>query len=284
LLAYYAERGAPIVAWSSGHFTGWETPGSKIPIVILTALLTARQGVKHIGVSLGLGVHVIQDTAALRVMHALLREYLDRFGFTDVTTYLISYPFLGMWPADIERTSALVSLQATIGLLAGVDWMIVKSLDEAFSIPRPEGNLASMKIVKQILDVSAGQRLDEGGALEIEMEMLEAEVRASIDRTIELGDGQVTHGMVKAVEMGVLDGTFSPWTGCQNKVLTVRDRTGALRYFTSGNMPLPKEVREYNEAKLAEVETATGRRPDMETVIADIQFLARPLVPSEAAE
>jgi methylaspartate mutase epsilon subunit len=279
LVAYYEEHGAPILAWSSGHFTGWETPGAKIPIVILTSLLAAMQGVKHIAVSLGLGVQLHQDVAALRVIRDLLREYLDRFGFPDVKTYLLTYPFLGVWPQDTDRTAALIAWQATIGALAGVDCMIVKSLDEAFAIPRTEGNLGAMKIVKQILDVVGRQRLGDSEEVITEQEMLAKEVRAGLDKTLELGDGNIALGMIKAVEMGILDGVFSPWMGCHNKVLTVRDHEGALRYFDSGNLPLPPEVREYNRDRVAMRESELGRKVDMETVIADISFLSHPMFP-----
>lgn len=277
LIGHYEEHGVPILAWSSGHFGGWETPGSKIPAVILTSLLGARQGVKHIAVSLGLGVHLNQDVAALHAIRDLLREYLDRSGFADVDTYLLSYPFLGAWPQDTDRTAALIAWQASIGALAGVDCMIVKSLDEAFAIPRPAGNLGAMRIVKQMLDVIGTQRLPESDELKLERDMLSREVRASLDKTLDMGDGDVAIGMVKAVEAGVLDGVFSPWMGCKNKLLTVRDQQGALRYFDSGNLPLPAEVKEYNRARIAEREKALGRKVDMETVIEDINFLSRPL-------
>jgi methylaspartate mutase epsilon subunit len=275
LIGHYEEHGVPILAWSSGHFGGWETPGSKIPIVILTSLIGAKQGVRHIAVSLGLGVHLNQDVAALHVIRALLREYLDKSGLNDVETYLLSYPFLGVWPQDTNRTAALIAWQASIGALAGVDCMIVKSLDEAFAIPRPAGNLGAMRIVKQILDVVGTQRLPESDALRLERDMLTREVRATLDKTLDMGDGDVAIGMVKAVEAGVLDGVFSPWMGCRNRLLTVRDRSGALRYFDSGNLALPAEVRDYNQACIAEREDALGRRLDMETVIEDINFLAR---------
>ena len=277
LIGHYEDNGVPILAWSSGHFTGWETPGSKIPIVILTCLMAAKQGVKHIAVSLGLGVHLNQDVAALHTLRSLLREYLDRFGFQQVEIYLLSYPFLGVWPQDTDRTAALIAWQAAIGTLAGVDCMIVKSMDEAFSIPRPEGNLSAMKVVKQLLDVIGSQRLGESAELKLEKEMLALEVRASLDKTLELGDGDCAIGMVKAVEVGVLDGVFSPWLGCQNKLLTVRDHSGALRYFDSVNLAIPKAAKEYNQQCLAEREKTQGHKLEMEAVIDDVTFLSHPL-------
>ncbi|HEX78178.1 MAG TPA: methylaspartate mutase subunit E [Dehalococcoidia bacterium] len=277
LISYYEERGAPIVAWSSGHFNGWEPPGLKIPIVILTALLTAEQGVKHIGLTLGLCVHLVQDVAALRVLHELTKEYLARFGYSDVAVYLWTYPFLGVWPRDVDRTAALIAWQAAISVLSGVGCMIVKSLDEAYVVPEKEGNAHAVKMAKQIIDVVGKQRLGESQELKLEQEMLRREVRASLDKTIELGEGDVAIGMMRAVERGVLDGVFSPWLRCHNKVLPVRDATGAIRYLDYGNVPLPPEVVEYNNQKIAEREKLEGVKADIEMVIQDISFLSRAL-------
>lgn len=278
LASYYIERGTPIVAWSSGHFGGWEPPGLKIPIVILTALIGVAQGFKHMAVTLGLGVHLIQDVAALRVLNELLRDYLDKFGYSDVATYLWTYPFLGVWPRDVDRIAALIAWHAAISVLTGVGCMVTKSLDEAFCVPRTEGNLQAVKMAKQIIDVIGNQRLCESEELKIEQEMLRKEVKATLDATLEFGDGDVAVGMVRAVERGVLDGVFSPWMRCANKVIPVRDNTGAMRYFETGNIPLPPEVIEYNKQKISEREKATGKKLDIQTVIDDISFLSHPLL------
>lgn len=277
LISYYEEKGSPIVAWSSGHFGGWETPGLKIPIVILTALIGAKQGIKHMAVTLGLTVNLVQDVVALRVLDELLKEYLIKYGCPDVKTYLWSYPFLGVWPRDSARTAALIAWQAAISVLSGVGCMIVKSLDEAFVTPQKEGNVAAVKMAKQIIDVTKGQRLGESEGVIIEQEMLRKEVRATLNRVLELGDGDVAVGMVKAVQMGVLDGVFSPWLGCKNNVVTVRDKTGAIRYLEYGNVPLPPEVIKYNKEKITEREKATGKKVDMGTVVDDITYLSHSL-------
>ena len=87
---------------------------------------------------------------------------------------------------------------------------------------------------------------------------------------IEIGDGDVAKGMVRAVEHGILDCNFSPWIHYKGKVLLVRDNEGALRYHEHGNMPLPKEVAAYHREKIRQRELKAGKPADLEMVIQDV--------------
>ena len=105
--------------------------------------------------------------------------------------------------------------------------------------------------------------------------MIEKEARATVDKTIEMGDGDLLVGIIKATDAGVLDTIYSPYQPVKKNVLLVRDNHGAIRYLGHGNLPLPKEVIEYNQAKVAEREKASGINADIDMVINDTLFTSR---------
>ena len=54
-----------------------------------------------------------------------------------------------------------------------------------------------------------GQKVEvDKNELEIETHMAEREARSIVDRVLELGDGDVVPGIIKAVKSGVLDNAF----------------------------------------------------------------------------
>ena len=74
----------------------------------------------------------------------------------------------------------------------------------------------------------------------MEEKVTEIEVRAILDRILDLGDGDIVDGTIKAVESGVLDSPWSPNVNVKDKVLGVRDARGACRYLEFGNCPIPE--------------------------------------------
>ena len=277
LAAYYTERGAPILGWAAGHNNGWETPGLKVAIVILQALVAARQGVKHISGSFGLTANVNQDVSALRLIARLIDEYLQRAGHADVSTYVGSYPHLGVWPVDVLQATAQMAWEAAVTRMAGAQFMYLKSPDEAASTPSREAIGAEVKIAKHMLNILGTFTLQTTDAMREEEEMIELEVRAIVDATLDLADGDAANGMIKAVERGVLDGVFSPWVHVKNRLLTVRDLEGAYRYLDHGALPLPRRVVDYHNAKIAERCKRSGRKADIDMVTEDLYHLARPV-------
>jgi hypothetical protein len=57
---------------------------------------------------------------------------------------------------------------------------------------------------------------------------------------------------------------------------TVRRGT---RYFDTGNIPIPKEAKEYNDAKLRGREEKQKIKLTLDTVVRDLQFASRLPVP-----
>jgi methylaspartate mutase epsilon subunit len=119
--------------------------------------------------------------------------------------------------------------------------------------------------------------LPDNDELNLEEEMITQAVKAIVNKVVDLGDGDIAIGQIKAVEYGVIDAAFSPWRYLAKKTLPVRDATGAIRYLQSGNIPLPKEVVKYHKQRVDERKQSTRSKTDIEMVIEDVTRFSRPL-------
>lgn len=273
LAGYYTQRGAPIHVHSLANMSGWEPPSIKIALGVLQYLLAAEQGVKSISSYQSPTFNLIQDVAAQKAYAELALDYLHRFGHTQVALDTCTASWLGAWPADPHKASSFVSYCALVAILSGATEHVVKSLDEGTFTPTKEGCAAAIKIARQLIEMLGRQRLPESKEVKEEKQVIESEVRAIVDKVLELGDGDAAVGEVRGVEAGVLDAAFSPWIFAKNQILPVRDRSGAIRYLDPGNLPLPKEALAYHREKIAERGKAEGRKTDLEMVVQDVAFL-----------
>lgn len=272
LAGYYTERGAPVQVNIVSHLCGFDPPGIKVALAVLHSLLVAEQGIKHIAVSLSLAFHLVQDVAALRLVKELVQEYLKRFNY-EVTVSSACFQFLGPWPRDKNLAIVASTLNSAIPILAGADFVQVKSVGEAYGIPTKEENVIAIKIAKKIMNTIGRHRLGESEDLRIEKEMMRAEAKAIIDKTLELGDGDAAMGQIIAVESGVIDVQYSPYRKAKGLVFPLRDNTGAIRYLTKGNLPLPAEVMEYQHEKI-DKRRREGQRSTASMLIDDVGYLS----------
>jgi len=173
---------------------------------------------------------------------------------------------------------AQLSWNATVSALAGCNGMIIKSPDEATTTPTAEGFREGVQICGQIARLIAGQRVPDSKKLQLECEMIELEVRAVMDKILELGDGDVAQGSCTALLNGVLDTIFSPYKYLKGKVRIVRDRNGALRYLDPGLVPLPRAVAEYHRSCIAEREAKEGSAAGVPWMIREAMWASRPLL------
>lgn len=279
LLAYYEEHGVPMAALLWGNGTGWNPPGILIAMEMIQCLLAAEQGVKHLILELSCQGNLLQDVAAWRALRELAREYLERFGYSNIELSVAGRSWMGAWPRDEYRAAGLVAWFAAEAALVPVDDIYLKSVREAITTPMEQANPKAIKIAKQLLDTLKGQRLTESEELRVEQEMIKMEVRAIVDKVIELGNGDPLKGQMRAVEVGVLDIPFSAWDLVKGKVLPVRDASGAMRYFDHGNLPFPEEIVRYHREKIREREKREGIKADMKMVADDITYLSKEMFP-----
>ena len=277
LAAYYTERGAPITVMQGGSNVPFSPPGMGLALMVLESLTAAEQGVKYFLPCHDQKGELIQDVAAFRTMTKTIEKYLSRFGYKGITMYSRSGSGGYAWPRDRDASACQVALCSVAGVLAGCDILRTKSIDEGLGVPSIESQVTAGKIARHVINVLGKCRLTDGDVLREEERMLEMEVEAVVDRVIELGDGDIAVGEMKAVEQGVIDVPFSPWVGVKGWTLPVRDRMGAVRYLDPGNIPLPKEVIEYHRQKIAERESMEKREAGVEMLIEDLDFRTRPV-------
>ena len=275
LAAIYTEKGVPQCPHNPCNLTGYDSAGYRSFVCVSESLLAAEQGVKFQFLEHGLNMNMIQDVAMIRVTERLCKEYCERFGYKDITFITGGFPFLGAWPARAEEANAMIAWNAIITMMGGFTGVILKCQDEAFATPTKEGMAGSVRLARHLVTLMGNQKIAESDKLRLEETMIEMEVRALMEKCLEAGNGDMAIGMCKAVEAGWIDTMLTPWKYNKGKVAVVRDAENAVRYFDTGNVPLPKEVKEYHKEKLAEREEKEGRKINFDMVVNDLQFASR---------
>jgi methylaspartate mutase epsilon subunit len=251
LAAMYLEAGVELHRRQPGFLTGTNIPPSiAIITAVLDCLLAAAQGVRNYGLEMGQTLHLVQDAAATVVCREMCQEYLAKKGYGDVFTPVTLLHWMGAWPQDEAQAAALIGYGGTLAAIAGALSVTTKSTHEAFGIPTPKANAEGLRTTRMAIYLARGIRLDGLAAFEQEKDLIRREVRAIVDKVLEMGDGDVAVGSVRAFEAGVLDVPWSPNRHVKSRVLPARDADGCLRILDAGLMPFPREVLEVHEARL----------------------------------
>ena len=251
LAALYAEHGVELHRRQPGFLTGTNIPPCiAIAIAVLDCLLAAAQGVRHYGLELAQTLHLVQDAAAIAVCESLAQEYLAKKGYVDVFTPITSLHWMGAWPHDDTQAATLVSYGGTLAAIGGAVSVTTKSTHEAHGIPTPEANAEGLRITRMAIYLARGIRLNGLPEYEREKDLITREVRAIVDKVLEMGDGDVAVGTVRAFAAGVLDVPWSPNRHVKSRVMPARDADGYLRVLEPGGLPLPRDVLDIHEAGL----------------------------------
>ena len=153
LVGYYADRGVTITIDFDGMI-----PHSVFPLsvhlagMVAEALLAAEQGVKSIIPRSQLLGHLGQDLAWARLARRLVREYLDKFGYTDVATpalFIDQIP-LFPYPRDLGFSFAFINYSAMAAAMAQAEGVAIRTVDESAGIPTggscPEPQVGKMDL------------------------------------------------------------------------------------------------------------------------------------------
>jgi methylaspartate mutase epsilon subunit len=278
LAALYAEHGVELHRRQPGFLTGTNIPPCiAIAIAVLDCLLAAAQGVRHYGLELAQTLHLIQDAAAIAACEALAQEYLAKKGYRDVFTPITSLHWMGAWPHDDAQAATLVSYGGTLAAIGGATSVTTKSTHEAHGIPTPQANAEGLRMTRMAIYLARGIRLDGLAEYEREKALIAREVRAIVDKVLELGDGDAAAGTVRAFAAGVLDVPWSPNRHVKSRVMPARDAHGYLRILEPAGLPLPRDVMEVHEAGLRE-RAARERVPfDRDLAVKSVYEIAEPL-------
>jgi methylaspartate mutase epsilon subunit len=279
LIGYYADQGVIITTDCHGWLPNFVIPMSvNMATQIIESLISAEQGVKSVFPQVNMQGCLHQDLADMRVLPKLMRQYLDRFGHTDVIMPGVfgSQSPLFPFPQDLGSAFGYIGYTATTAALGRLDVCSVKTVDEAAGVPSMDSHRQSYLAAQWIFGVMKDQEFEiDNAAIRQEEQVCTAEVTAILDKVIELGAGDIAVGTVKAVAAGVLDSPMSINIHAQDKVLGIRDKTGACRYLEFGNLPIPEDIKDFHRQKVAEREQAEGRKLDYYASIDDFWAISK---------
>ncbi len=224
-------------------------PTLAIVVNIVQAILSAQQGIKSISVGYAEQGNRVQDIAAIQVLEETVKSYLKRYGFNDVRVTTVYHQFMAAFPSDRNKAEELIRNSSITATLAGATKMMVKTVVEALKIPDRYDNAHAVKVSRQGTMMAAAYQVDQE-ALGLEKRLLFKQVKATIEAILELGNGSVAEGAVKAIEQGLIDIPWSPNQYNRNEVVTVRDAEGAVRFHNFGNLPFDSDTKAFHNEKV----------------------------------
>ncbi len=197
-------------------------------------------------------------------------EYCKEFGYENMQLTSVFHQWMGGFPEDEAKAFGVISNGASAAALAGATKVIVKTPHEAIGVPTKEANAMGIRATKMVLNLLRGQRLPNSEEVQFEKDMIKREVKQIIDKVLELGNGDLAVGTVKAFEQGVLDIPFAPSKYNAGKMLPARDNNGMIRYLNAGNLPLSDDIKAFHTAKLQERADFEGRPISFQMTVDDI--------------
>ena len=213
-------------------------PAIAVSIQIIEALLAAEQGVTSFAVSFGQTGSLIQDIATARVLRELPGHFLREFGFDDVRSYLVYHQWMGQFPHQREKASALIAGSGMIASLVGADKVVVKTVDEALGVPRPEVNAEAVDMVRYVLDIFASAAPMSSPLIDREAALIESETKSILAAIFALSGDAFWESVFRAFQMGYLDVPFSPHADNANKLVSMRDNHRSIRIADRGGVPI----------------------------------------------
>ncbi len=276
LIGKYTEAGFPIVNDALGLTQSGmhSVPALMHAGVVLEALIMAGQGVKHVNAYAISQGTLAQDIAALLAVQELTEEYLAKLGFDDVSVYMTSNHWAAAFPADESAAFGLISVNTVATAMARATLLYVKSIEEGFGVPTAEGNAASVRATRYVLNLLSGHDFGIGSEeVEFERELNLMQARAILDAALELGDGDPVQATILGFEAGVLDEPAAPSRVAHGDILVVRDLRGAVRFLDYGNVPIPEEARRMERERLDERAAKKGAPLGYDDIVADLTHL-----------
>ncbi|NNK97218.1 MAG: methylaspartate mutase subunit E [Desulfobacterales bacterium] len=279
LVSYYGERGVKIHREHTGFLTGTLIPPAiAISIIVLDCLLAAKQGVKQYSLGIGQNLNIVQDVAALKTVPLICTKYLHRFGIEDMELPVGLHQWMGAFPPNEAEAVSVICLAAMIGLLGNATHMTTKTSHEAIGIPSLESNAFGLRTTKKIIKLLGNFSYPSDPRVDEEMYWIKREAESILDRVLEIGDGDPAVGANRGFEAGILDVPWAPNLCVANKVLPARDSSGAVRYLDTGDLPFPKDIKEFHLSKLKERAKKENTEVDIDLAIHDVTDIARSII------
>jgi methylaspartate mutase epsilon subunit len=255
MLGYFQERGVPVMKRSLTISTAAPCPPCiSLVASIVDCLMSAEQGLKYFGIFYPLNSCIRQDIAAMKITPKLHEYYVNKLGYKDVDLSLGvgTANNTCAFPKDQAKGLSRVLYDAVIAAYAKAVRLHHKTGQEAFGIPTKESALEAVKAVKMMFEMIRNETFPEDQEFEQETRTIEMETRAIMDKILELGDGDVVKGLVKALDLGFMDVPYAVGNITAGKCLAVRDGSRSVRFLDHGNLPFSKEIIAFNKERIAE--------------------------------
>lgn len=276
LTGYYEERGISINREPFGPLTGTLVPPCvSNAVAIIEALVAAEQGVRNITVGYGQCGNLVQDVAAIHALREQVKEYLERFGYRDCNISTVLHQWMGGFPQDEARAFAVICWGSAAAALAKATKVIVKTPHEAMGVPTMEANAAGLRATSQLIHMLADQKMVDDNVLREEVDQIKHEVRCILEKTLELGEGDIAVGTVRAFQAGVIDVPFAPSRMNAGKIMPARDHYGAVRMLDCGNLPFTQDIKDFHREKIAQRAKFEGREVSFQMSIDDIYAISK---------
>jgi methylaspartate mutase epsilon subunit len=254
---YYERFGIRLDREFFGTLTATLIPPSLAIVVnILEAILAIRQGVRCVSLGYAEQGHRLQDIAAMRMLRCLAEEIIRRLGYQDVQVNTVFQQYMAAFPESQTRAEELIHQSAITASLSGATRMIVKTPAEASGIPGLEDNLRGISLAMSGA-AAPHTPIDETRVAE-ECSLIRREVEAILESLLLCGRGSFSEGIVEGFRRGFLDIPFSPSVYNRGAVMTARDRDGAVRFLSLGNLQFGRELQEFHRSKMDERRRAEG--------------------------
>jgi methylaspartate mutase epsilon subunit len=273
ICATYSTSDRPIHRESFGPLSATLVPPVIVVVIeLVEMLLAAEQGVLSFALSFGQTGSFVQDVALARVLRQLSRELLERFGFGDMKTRLVYHQWMGQFPTDRPRAAALISGSALVSSVIDADKVVIKTVDEALGVPRPEVNAEAVDAVRYVIERFAVPDLVDSPAIAAEAALIESQARTVLTRIFDLSGTDFWESVYRAFQAGWIDVPFSPHTDNANRLVTMRDANKSIRIAAAGSVP----IKDADVA--AEQAILSGRKDSGEKtyrrILADIALMA----------
>lgn len=276
LVGVYEDAGVSVNREPFGPLSGTLVPPFiSHTVAILEGLLALQQGVRSITLGYGQLGNLLQDVAAIRSLKDLAHEYFREYGCEDYELSTVLHQWMGGFPEKESKAYAVIAWGGAAAVFAGATKVIVKTPHEAMGIPTKEANAQGLEATSQIVNMLKGQMLPDSAELTTEIELIKQEVHTVMDAVLNLSEGDLMEGIIRAFQAGVIDIPFSPSIYNNGKLLPVRDNHGAIRIFDRGGVPMARSVEAFHRDKIAERASAEGREPCFQMVVDDIYAISK---------
>lgn len=221
-------------------------PSVALACTFIEALCAAGQGVRAMSIAIPQGGNFVQDIAALEAIPLLAAEVLPQ----DCATYAVLHQFMGVFPSDRAAADALIFSGALTAKLGGAQKVVCKTYREAHGIPDAAANVASLRLSRAGVGGKFDLPLDRA-AIDEERSAILRETRELLDPVLSGAD--TARAAIVAFHAGRLDIPFPANDAARGEIFPLRDRSGALRFGSTGRLPFSDASLRHNTEKLRDL-------------------------------